>query len=188
MAPKKQKGAVFTGLDVMIDTETLDTKATAVILSIGACRFNDLDIDNNGFYRAITLESCMDEHRTISPATLLWWMKQEQAAQAAAFHDPTAVPLSQALDEFRDWMGPRWEATRVWSNGADFDIPLITHAYGSQPTPWIFWNTRCFRTIKNMAGAKNVPAPKNNGAHHALYDAIAQTQHLQALWKAGIGK
>src|SRR4051812_25387336 len=109
MAKKKNLAQEFSGLDVMIDTETLDTKPTAVILSIGACRFNELDIDSNGFYRAITIESNMDEGRTISASTLRWWMKQEPAAQAV-MHDPAAVPLSQALDEFREWMGTRWEA------------------------------------------------------------------------------
>ena len=188
MATKKTNPArMFSGLDIMIDLETLHTETQGVILSIGACRFNDLDIDNEGFYRAITIQSNLDEGRTISPSTLRWWLDQTDKAKAV-LDDPKAIPLGQALDELRDWIGPRWEGVRVWGNGADFDIAMVKHAYGQQQTPWKFWNVRCFRTIKNMESAKSVPAPVNAGAHNALFDAIAQAQHLQAMWKAGVGK
>ena len=48
--------------DVMVDLETLATSADAVILSIGAVRF-DLEtgeIDDAGFYASISVESNLD--------------------------------------------------------------------------------------------------------------------------------
>lgn len=177
--------------DVMLDLETLDTAVTAAILSIGACRFNETEIDGEGFYRAITIQSNIDEHRTISGNTLAWWVGQGEKAKRV-FADPAAVPLGQALDELRAWLGTPVEAKnkRVYGNGSNFDISILDHAYaaGGQTSPWEFYNVRCFRTLKSLPSARNVPKPENVLAHNALFDAIAQAQHLQALWAAGVGK
>ncbi len=177
------KPKLFAGNDIMLDLETLDTSASAVILSIGACRFNRDEIDNEGFYRAITLQSNMDEHRTISPSTLLWWMDQSAKAKEV-LNDPKAIPLGQALDEFREWVGPRWRDARVWANSPDFDCAILKHAYGQQEPPWSFWNTRCMRTLRDTLVGQNVPKPNNAGAHNALFDAVAQAEHVQLIWKA----
>lgn len=171
----------------MLDLETLDTAATGVILAIGAVRFNETTLDDNAFYRIISLESNLAEQRTISASTLRWWMQQKPEAQAI-FHSAAAVPLEQALNEYRQWMGKAWESTEVWGNGSDFDCAMLTNAYGAQGAPWSFYNTRCFRTVKSMPSAKKVLKPPNPLAHNALADAQAQAQHLQAIWAAGIGK
>lgn len=177
--------------DVMIDLETLDTSASAAILSIGACRFNESEIDNDGFYRVIKIQSNIDEGRTISGSTLAWWMTQGERAKAV-FTDPKAVTLDQALDELREWLGSPIEAknVRVYGNGANFDISILDHAYaaGGQTSPWEFYNVRCFRTLKSLPSARGVSKPENALAHNALFDAIAQAQHLQALWAAGFCK
>ncbi len=192
MPPKKKQTVVtaqreFRGDDIMIDLETLSTDVDGAIMSIGACRFNEEDIADDGFYRIITVQSNLDEHRTISPSTLSWWMTQSKEAQAI-FSSPDAVPLGQALDELRAWIGSHTANIRPWGNGADFDISMLKHAYGRQATPWAFYNVRCFRTLKSTPAAKAIPKVEPLIAHHALHDAIAQAKHLQLLWKAGIGK
>lgn len=188
--PLKKKIAVPEYWDIMVDLETLSTRAHAAIISIGAVRFNENQIDEEAaFYRVITIESNLDEHRHISPSTLRWWMQQSEGARAV-FNDPAAVALGQALTEFRDWActPKQWENMRVWGNGADFDCTIIADAYGEQGAPWKFWNTRCFRTLKSSDAARTVPKPANALSHNALADAHAQAKHLQALWAAGIGK
>ena len=63
---------------VMLDTETLGTTADAVIMSIGAVKF-DLDstaISDGGFYASITVESNLSLGRRIQEDTLIWWMNQ----------------------------------------------------------------------------------------------------------------
>lgn len=186
MPPKKKK---FD--HAMIDLETLNTLSHGVILSIGAVRFNEDEIDDNAFYRVITLESNLAEHRSISADTLRWWMTQNENAKAL-FATPLReqVTLEQGLIDLREFLGTPLEAenTKVWGNGADFDIAMLAHAYGEQGTPWKFWNVRCFRTLKSTEAARQVPKPANALAHNALADALAQAQHLQLLWKAGIGK
>ncbi len=59
--------------DIMLDLETLGTTADAVILSIGAVKFNleTGKIDDEGFYRSVSVESNLDLGRRISEDTLI---------------------------------------------------------------------------------------------------------------------
>ena len=169
---------------VMIDLETLGTKADSVILSIGAVKF-DLEsdqIDDNAFYASVSIESNLDVGRRIDEATLIWWLKQSQAAQHV-FHEPKDV-LEEALIGLSDWYGS--DKNIVWSNGADFDIPMLSHAYSQfrMDTPWAFWNTRCVRTYRSLPHAAGVPKPSQGTAHNALSDAVNQARHIQAIHAA----
>lgn len=168
----------------MIDLETLGTTADSVILSLGAVKL-DLDsgvIDDEGFYRSVSIESNLDYKRRISEATMLWWFKQPAAAQEV-FHEPKES-LSTTLIEFSDWIGD--ETFLVWSNGADFDLPMLAHAYTQTQVaiPWKFFNSRCFRTYKNLPGAKDIRVPPTGIKHNALSDAYQQAQNVIAIHKA----
>lgn len=165
---------------VMVDLETLDTTADAVILSLGAVRF-DLDsdvVDDAAFYASISIESNLQRGRSISESTLLWWMKQSQAAQHVFFEPKTS--LDSALVDFKEWFDG---AKYVWSNGADFDLPMLAHAFKQcgMETPWAFYDSRCVRTYKNLPTAKSVPKPNTGVKHNALSDALNQAKHVQAI-------
>lgn len=66
--------------DIMLDLETLDTRPSAVIVSIGAVEF-----DTNGpnplreFYRVLQLPPQLSRGRTECPETLAWWSRQSEA-------------------------------------------------------------------------------------------------------------
>lgn len=172
----------------MIDHETLGTTADAVIISIGAVKF-DLEtgeIDEEAFYRSISIDSNLEYKRRISEDTLIWWFKQDAAAQAV-FYEPKER-ISDVLTEFSDWVGAG--NNTVWSNGADFDIPMLAHAYTQCgiEIPWKFWNSRCYRTYKNLPGAKNIRIAPTGVKHNALADAYQQAQTLCAIHKALFGK
>jgi len=166
---------------IMFDTETLGTTADACILSIGAVKF-DLDsdaIDDEGFYASVSVDSNLEMKRRISENTLIWWLKQGPAAQSV-FHESKQT-LRGALEDMTDWIGKGDYS--VWSNGADFDLPMLAHALnqcGMEP-PWKFYNSKCFRTYKNLPGAKAVKVPATGIKHNALSDAYSQVQHLQAI-------
>jgi hypothetical protein len=166
---------------VMVDKETLDTIASGVILSIGAVKF-DLStdkIDDNAFYASVSIDSNLAAGRTVSESTLMWWMKQTPEAQAV-FHEPKQS-LKGALEDFCAWFG---DAEFIWSNGADFDIPMMAHAlrsFGMEP-PWKFYNARCVRTYKNIPGMKNIKV-ENELKHNALSDAMSQARLVQAIHK-----
>jgi hypothetical protein len=179
--------------DIMIDLETLATTSDAVILSIGAVRF-DLDtglvfdgINAPGrfFYNGISIDSQKD--RTISGSTLAWWFMQSADAQRV-FFDPDMVSLSSALDSLSEWIDG--QKPTVWSNGADFDLPMLVHAYDQYdyPLPWKPYSGRCYRTYKNLPGARAVKVLRQGLHHNALDDAIFQAKHLCAIHRALFSK
>ena len=169
---------------VMVDLETLGTTADAVILSIGAVRF-DLSsgkISDEEFYSSISVESNLSWKRRISEDTLLWWFKQDAAARQVFFEPKEA--LEHSLVQFSDWIGTGEHI--MWSNGADFDLPMLAHAFSvcGIEIPWKFWNSRCYRTYKNLPGAKAVKLPHEGVKHNAMADAFSQAQNVIAIHKA----
>ena len=164
---------------VMLDLETLGTTADAVILSVGAVRFDpDSDaIDDRGFYASVSIDSNLEAGRRISEDTLLWWMRQSEDAQKVFFE--SKMVLEDALVDFCNWFG---DAEFIWSNGADFDIPMVAnalHSFCMQP-PWKFYNSRCVRTYKNLPGCRDIKVV-NEAKHNALSDALAQAKLVQAI-------
>ncbi len=176
--------------NIMIDLETLSTSADAVILSIGAVKF-DLEggkIDDKGFYGVISIDSNTESGRHISESTLKWWMGQGDAAKKL-FNEP-AIHIKKALELFVSWAyRGGYDDYTVWGNGADFDIAILAHAFHTHgmEAPWKFWNTKCFRTYKNLPGAPKCTTPPAV-KHHALYDALSQAQHAVAIHAALFGK
>lgn len=166
--------------NVMLDLETLGTTADAVILSIGAVRF-DLDSDrieeNAAFYASVSIDSNLLAGRAIHEDTLIWWM--DQTPQARVVFTEPKITLLAALQSFSEWFQAD---DKIWSNGANFDIPMLEHAFkqAGMETPWRFWNARCVRTYtRELPGAEKVAKPKNG--HHALLDAINQAGYVQAV-------
>lgn len=160
-------------VDVMIDIETLGTSPGAAVLSIGAVMFGQAGLGET-FYAPILLSSCTAAGLTIDPGTVTWWMKQSDAARAAAFReDAEALPV--VLYRFTAWFTESG-AERTWCHGATFDAPLLEAAYkvcGMTP-PWKYWNVRDTRTLYEQAGVK---VDRERGTHHnALDDARVQAE------------
>lgn len=169
--------------DIMVDLETMATTADAAIISIGAVKF-DLTgdaISDEGFYASISLQSNIDYGRMINEDTLKWWFKQGEEAQQV-LHEPKQG-IDDAFEAFAKWVDrPDY---RIWSNGANFDEPILAHAFTQlrMPIPWKFWNVRCVRTFKNLPGAKDVVVPRVGVHHNALADALTQAALVQAIYK-----
>lgn len=165
--------------DVMVDLETTGTSPSAAILSIGAVAF-DRTTNTLGpsFYRTIDLNSAVKRGGIVEADAFTWWMKQSDEARAGM---GAGMPINIALLDFAVWLKEvcvPWDQVRIWGNGADFDPVLLSQSYErcQLATPWKFWNTRCFRTLKNEHPQVKV---KRMGTHHnALDDALHQVVHL----------
>ena len=177
----------------MIDLETLGTSADAVIVSIGAKAF-DLDAGvlfegpASDFYRVISIDG--QPQRRISGSTVSWWMGQSEAARSV-FSSEQMIYLRPALDDLRDWIRLAFpKSPNVWSNGADFDLPMLNHAFEAMcmTPPWKPYSGRCYRTYKNLPGARAIKVERTGEHHNALDDAIYQAQHLCAIHAALFGK
>ena len=173
-------------MNVMIDIETLDTAATAVVLSIGAVAFTDDGVECGKFYVELTddLETQQNAGRTISADTVRWWISQNENAKSLfkdkPIDDPDRVGVATALSSLNKFLnahGPA-EKIKMWANGSDFDNVIMHSLYESFGTraPWKHYNHRCYRTFKNLPGAPK--AATREGVHHnALDDAMHQYKH-----------
>jgi hypothetical protein len=167
-----------------IDLETLGTQPGSVILSIGAVLFDPaLPPDRcmgEQFYCVINRQSCVNAGLTVDPDTLTWWEKQSAGARQVlldAENPEVSDTLEDALKMFAAFLP---EGVKVWSNGANFDQPLLDVAYNRMgiALPWKYYNSRCYRTVVNLHPDEKRLRPINVLAHNALEDAKWQTKHL----------
>lgn len=171
----------------MLDLETMGTRPGSVIASIGAVAFDPrTGVLGAEFYRAVSLASCQRLGLRFDADTVAWWLKQGDAARAALA--AAEVPLADAIQDFTGFwrsVGGRF----IWSHGANFDEPLISAAYraAGHLVPWKYWDSRCTRTIYDLAGLKPDRAA---GVHHnALDDAKSQARAVVAAFaKLGLSQ
>lgn len=174
-------------MNVMIDLETLGTRAGCVILSIGAAWFDEKDIIHR-HHVIISTASCLDAGLRTEDGTIKWWDGQTEEARRTVVvaASPDATPLGRALYKLADRMFTDPKGILVWGNGADFDLPILSAAYvacGFGGPPWKPYNGRCYRTLKNLR--PDIVAPKREGvAHNALDDAVFQANHAILLLAA----
>ena len=170
-------------LDVMLDLETLGTGNNAVILSIGAVKF-DLkgDTVDREFQFEIFIDpkTCTDAGLELDANTVMRWMHPDRSAARQVFVDKPLTKLRTALLAFDDWMGGD---RPVWGNGATFDNVILRNAYTAVGVrcPWHFRNDRCFRTMSNVL--PRVEWERVGTHHSAVDDAATQALYLQRIYQ-----
>jgi len=163
--------------DVMLDLETMGNGPDAAIVAIGAVEF-DLKSGEIGerFYAVIDLESSVEFGGVMDAETVLWWLKQSDAARAEFSRG--GAPIADVLCEFARWLRQRGEDVRVWGNGANFDNVILASAYRRMhmAPPWEYWNDRCYRTMKGLV--PSIRRERLGTKHNAADDAETQARHL----------
>lgn len=171
----------------MIDLETMGKAVNSAFVSLGAVVFEKHGdsvavTEDRTFYRNVDLQSCLDLGMEIDGSTVYWWLRQSDGARKAICVQPQ--PITQVLSDFAVWY-KRWCHDRykddVWSHGATFDIPMVAEAYhkAGMKLPWEFYRGKDTRTVFDDADMKLPRADFRPGGHNALFDAVAQAQHLQ---------
>lgn len=162
----------------MVDLETMSTDSDAAIIAIGAVKFSTAAGITDTFYEVVDLKSSVAAGGAVSPDTILFWLRQEDAARAE--FNKKGASLTNALHNFGFWMGKNAE---VWGNGANFDNVILANAYKSikVKTPWSFWQDRCYRTLASMY--PEIPKKQEGVLHVAVDDARSQAQHLIEIFK-----
>jgi len=172
--------------EVMIDLETLSVRPHAIILVIGAIKFNRNSPiwkenpefkKHNIFYRKIEIKSCEDVGLHRNPETELWWDSQDKDVKQEAFGGIDRISLKQALEKFTRWFRG---SKCVWGHGSSFDITILGEAYKrcDMEIPWKFWLVRDTRTLFDLGNVKMSDLPTYN-QHHALYDCYRQILGVQ---------
>ena len=171
-------------MHIMIDLETMGTRPSAAIVSIGAVIFDEHTLRDQ-FYANVNLQSAIDSGATVSGATVMWWLKQHDDARLAISDPHSAQPIREVLGDFDSYVRRTvgYDIDGVWGNGAAFDNVVLAESYrrlGMEP-PWPYWLDRCYRTKKNLH--PTVRPDHTVTPHNALDDAVTQALHLQRMWR-----
>ncbi len=166
--------------NLMVDLETLGTKPGCVVLSIGAAVFHQGGV-GNVFYEEIDMLDSIDFGLDVSPQTMQWWEKQDASASGLLSRcRDGGIPVITALHKLNQFIGENCaEGFRIWGNGASFDEPVLSAVYQacSCETPWKYWQSACYRTLKDLVKSR-LPEPRFSGVkHNALDDAVHQAKH-----------
>lgn len=176
----------------MLDIETWDTSPHALIISIGAVKFDpNTAAPLDAFHVGIDLKSYSrcGTYFKINPETVLWWMAPERREALDQWLGLEKVGVTTALEGFCMWYGDK--SLPTWSNGASFDNVILRHAYDTfgMQCPFAFYDERCFRTMKSGVPKAILAAAELEleadgiitTTHDALYDARLQALQLRAI-------
>jgi hypothetical protein len=169
--------------NVMLDLETWGTGNNALVVSIGACKF-DGDTILDRFYVAIDPVSAQAFGLEIDASTILWWLDPAQDEARRNWLGQEKIDLASAITGFDMWCKESPGVMAIWGNGATFDNVILRSAFKAvgQEYPVRFWGDQCYRTVKNAHPSTSI---QREGVHHnALDDAISQAKHLQAIWRS----
>ena len=169
----------------MLDIETLSTKPNALILTIGAIKFNrNQDIKNieelETFYVRIDKNSCKNLNMDISKETLDWWHSQSEEYKYEALLNKDRVNIDIGLKNLSKFIG---NTKYIWSNSPNFDCVILEYAYRvcNLEIPWKFYNLRDTRTVYDLGNVSLKTIGKTK--HHALYDCYNQILTLNQAFK-----
>lgn len=177
-----KRKAVPSYSKVMVDLETLGKRAGCKILSIGAVEFS---ADGLGRRLYTVVGQAGQESLHTDASTLAWWDQQSaEAREVLDCHLSCDTSLEEALMLLNAFLAPIGKGTvQVFGNGSDFDNAILYAAFAAagMEQGWEFWNSRCFRTLKNLV--PHVKAGVRTGAHNALADAEFQAEHASRIFK-----
>lgn len=182
------KENTMTRQHIMLDIETLDTTARAVVISIGAVGFTfDGGAQSFPYYRALDYNVQIRRGRSISQSTLHFWSQQNGAARGAAFNG-TRTPTTESLHELAAFI-TRFSGMHgdplIWAYPASFDLAILEDLYTQFDItiPWGHRDKRCARTLYSLAGEPDFEHKGHIEPHHPVSDC--QVQITQAIISVG---
>ena len=172
--------AILSTKGIMVDIETLSQSFNAVVVSIGAVKFNFTEGIIDSFKVNIDAKSAKAVGLRIDQPTLKWWSEQSQEARDGWMKNPKPIDIHDALNQFSEWWGTRKDLM-FWGNGG-FDSSVLASAYEACKIdrPWKYWNELALRTVYLMIGYDNRANREKDGTtyHDSLADATQQAKTL----------
>jgi hypothetical protein len=169
----------------MLDIETLNTEAGAVMLSLAAVQFDEHTGETGAeFYQKISLQNSIDLGLTINADTLKWWLDKDREVLNEALSG--TKPLAEVLVDFSSWFNNiklQHGKVSIWGNSARFDCGIVEAGYKklNLPIPWDSWLEVCFRTFirDHKELRKSIPFVGNK--HLPIDDCKHQIQTVFAI-------
>jgi hypothetical protein len=171
-------------IHAMIDLETLDTRPSCTVLSLGAVKFNPLNSDEpyDELYLKINVDDQDRLGRTTSDSTIEWWSKQDSKVMEEAFDQTGAVTLEEAMKLVNKWIVG---VDTLWGHGYGFDITILEDMYRNvgMSIPWNFWIVKDSRTLFGCCEKDPRKVLGQADLHNALADAYFQARGVQLAYK-----
>lgn len=167
----------------MIDIETLATSPEALVLSVGAVKFDPYS-ENEPYdlvhYR-LDINQQVELGREISEDTLAWWSKQDSEIREAAFSDHDRIQLDVFFKDLNKWVNG---CTEIWCQGPQFDMVILENLYkqNNHHTNWAFWQIRDSRTLFSIM-PRDPRKDIQTDLHNAAADAYFQAKCVQTSLK-----
>lgn len=165
---------------LMLDIETLGSYYDAVVLTIGAVKFDPFTNVEPHSYLSLVLDvdEQVEKGRHISKDTLAWWGGQPKDIRNEAFRTDRS-PVPDCLNKLNEWSK---DCSKIWCQGPSFDMPILNSLYRDFGIElgWKFWNERDSRTITSMM--RNFADYKKSvmkNAHTVIGDCVAQAKCVQ---------
>jgi hypothetical protein len=173
-------------LHIMLDLETLSTRANAIILEVGYAIFETGGewIQESGCWKLNWGMQVGARH--LNQETFDWWMRQSDEAFKGAFAGDERTSPIAFINEFGlNGRIPWHNLTGVWSHGAGFDIPILDdlHTQHGHRVPWHYRTPRDTRTLFWLADMSQADMFPPTLKHSAEADAVAQAVSVQRALK-----
>ena len=168
-------------IHAMIDLETLSTNPNAVILTVGAVKFDpgtQMKPYEETYFR-VDVNSQTDIGRHVMQDTVDWWSKQPKEISDEAFSDDNRIPLDEMVKKINKFSVG---VDVFWCQGPLFDYAILQNIYHQlgHPVPWQYWQIRDSRTLFSLVPKDN---DKREGLHNALQDCIFQARKVQKVYR-----
>lgn len=189
---------INSNICAVYDFETLDTKSTGVVLSLGVVLFditqeNTFDeLVSQGMEVFFDQESQIEKGRTVSEDTKAWWALQGEEAQRCLNPEHQSDPkklhvyLNQLYTALQ--FQPDRKSTRWFSRGC-FDNNFLESLCDSYEIdmPYKYWCWRDARTYLDALGIgtlnQKMDKPENMIAHNAHHDSAFEAYMLQRFFR-----
>src|SRR6056300_549075 len=168
----------------MIDLETLSVEPDAVVMTLGAVKFDpytDSEPTHPLYLRCDVEEQSEQYGRRIDDDTIAWWGRQTQEIQDEAFGDHDRVTLDEMTRQLNRWcVGVDY----LWCQGPTFDFTILQDLYKNieKPAPWHYWQIRDSRTLFSLM-PRDPRKDIQEQLHNALADCYFQAKCVQTTFK-----
>jgi hypothetical protein len=159
---------------MMVDIETLSTRANAVVLSVGAALFNFSGVLHS-WHWTLKLNEQIGRNRHIDADTLAWWMSQDSEIMRQAFKQEYA-PRHMFLQLAEAATGATGAAvSKFWAHSPAFDY-VILDSLKQDLLCDVPWDHRSWLDTRTLSWMKGKPMKRTDGQHNAERDAIMQAE------------
>jgi len=167
--------------NIMLDIETLGTSSNSIIVSIAAVAFNFKDDITEDLLLNCSPKSSKALGMVSDADTVQWWAEQPAEVRNAWMVDQR--PITDALTTLSEFAGTQWKNVVWWSNGMNFDFPVLEWSYKAAtiPVPWKYWNLRDVRTVYSVFDLNFREFPRVGKYHNAIDDCKTQIAALKSV-------